>query len=233
MSTDNDTERMGITVQQVQAEIEAAPVAAPEGVPLTATGTVESNGPKKRGRKPYPRDANGNIIRPDGSVSKPSGAVRHVPAKQTEDSIATDENIGEAIGAAFALVSIPLGPHWRLFLQEKHKAGQVLGPLVRLYGEDAVLKKVIPIIMTIPVATDLIMPRIAVQRMIMSVEGKEREDMKAQARAMLLRVKAYAAAEGMLDIDDQTKEALEYEKQVVQQGIDMAKEQRKKGTGIA
>ena len=28
---------------------------------------------KKRGRQPYPRDAAGNIIRPDGSTSKPSG----------------------------------------------------------------------------------------------------------------------------------------------------------------
>jgi hypothetical protein len=34
---------------------------------------VDPQVPKKRGRQPYPRDAAGNIIRPDGSTSKPAG----------------------------------------------------------------------------------------------------------------------------------------------------------------
>jgi len=33
---------------------------------------VDPQVPKKRGRQPYPRDAAGNIIRPDGSTSKPA-----------------------------------------------------------------------------------------------------------------------------------------------------------------
>lgn len=34
---------------------------------------VDPQIPKKRGRQPYPRDAAGNIIRPDGTTSKPVG----------------------------------------------------------------------------------------------------------------------------------------------------------------
>jgi hypothetical protein len=32
--------------------------------------------PKRRGRKAYPRDADGNIIRPDGSTSRPAGRTK-------------------------------------------------------------------------------------------------------------------------------------------------------------
>jgi hypothetical protein len=34
---------------------------------------VDPQTPKRRGRQPYPRDAAGNIIRPDGTTSKPVG----------------------------------------------------------------------------------------------------------------------------------------------------------------
>jgi hypothetical protein len=34
---------------------------------------VDPQTPKRRGRQPYPRDENGNIIRPDGTTSKPVG----------------------------------------------------------------------------------------------------------------------------------------------------------------
>ena len=34
---------------------------------------VEPSEPKRRGRKAYPRDSAGNIIRPDGTTSKPTG----------------------------------------------------------------------------------------------------------------------------------------------------------------
>jgi hypothetical protein len=34
---------------------------------------VDPQVPKRRGRQPYPRDASGNIIRPDGTISKPVG----------------------------------------------------------------------------------------------------------------------------------------------------------------
>lgn len=37
---------------------------------------IAPNPPRRRGRQPYPRDTAGNIIRPDGTTSKPVGRPR-------------------------------------------------------------------------------------------------------------------------------------------------------------
>jgi hypothetical protein len=39
----------------------------------TFDADVDPQTPKRRGRQPYPRDAAGNIVRPDGTTSKPVG----------------------------------------------------------------------------------------------------------------------------------------------------------------
>jgi len=47
---------------------------------------VDPQVPKKRGRQPYPRDAAGNIIRPDGSTSKPQGRPKSKASLESQIS---------------------------------------------------------------------------------------------------------------------------------------------------
>ena len=164
----------------------------------TAQAVQSVEGPKKRGRKPLPRDANGNIIR-DGSAPA-TATVRH--AKPQSPAI-TNEESGRAIQGAFMLASVGLGPHWRLFPQEQKDMGDCFGPLFRKYPDK--IGDVLGMLMIAPTVVGVMMPRIMINKMRFDGDIE-----KGNERAALLNIVSYMEAEKHLNIEQQVKEANDF-----------------------
>lgn len=180
---------------------------------------VEATEPKKRGRKPLPRDANGNIIR--DSVATASGApTRH--AKPVVQSV-TDEEAGKAIQGAFMLASVGLGSHFRLFPQEQADMGQCFGPLFRKYPDK--IGDTLSLLMIAPTVVGVMMPRIMVSKMIAAGEVKREE-----ARSTVLTMVSFMEAEKQLNVAETVKEANDYFKAKVSGAVQhVANEHEKAG----
>ena len=160
---------------------------------------IQSDAPKKRGRKPLPRDAAGNIIHPDGTVgSKPRTAVARVAAP-----VITDDEAGKAIQGAFMLASVPLGPHWRLFPQEQTELGKCFGPLFRRYPDK--VGDYLTALMIAPTAVAVVMPRLVVSKMRAAGDIE-----KGQERITVLRIVSMLEAEKHLNIAREVRESEDF-----------------------
>ncbi len=188
----------------VMEAIAASPVSRPDVPEVTA---------KPKGRPKLPRDANGNIIRADGTVSTPQARrapkTDSVVKSKPETAALTDESIGKAIGGAFSLVSIALGPHWKLFTPEEKEWGEAIGPLARIYGTEK-LAQFITALMLAPLAVNTVMPRLAVEQAFRKGEFEKHE-----LRGAILKFKAFMAAENELNIEQQVTESKAYLKEMV------------------
>lgn len=198
---------------------------------------------KRRGRKPFARDAAGNIIRTseeqakvEASAAKRLSTLGKTPRKPVEkqthaqmqaqvvkeeikarlpqNMLMTDANVGKALAGAFAAIGLFRGPHWRLFSQEESELGECFGPLARLYGPEQ-LAIWVTVLMTVPVVTAILMPRIGVERMIMQGDIKRQE-----ARVTLLQIRALSEAEKTMNIEQQVRESEAYLR--AQVGVGMA-----------
>ncbi len=163
---------------------------------------VQPPEPKKRGRKPYPRDANGNIVRPDGTVSAAKPQSRSQQVKEAKEIGLTDENVGKAFSGAFMVTSIGLGAHWRLFPWEEKELGRAFGPLARKYPGK--IEQYIDILMLAPVTAGIIVPRAMVHKM--KVEGHIEP---SDTRKTLLRVLTLMEAERNISLSEMAKEGEE------------------------
>jgi len=158
-----------------------------------------ADGPKKRGRKPLPRDANGNIVR-DSNVPASASPVRH--AKPVVQAV-TDEEAGKAIQGAFMLASVGLGPHFRLFPQEQQDMGACFGPLFRKYPDK--IGDTLSLLMIAPTVVGVMMPRIMVSKL--KAEGKIE---KGEERSTVLTMISFMEAEKQLNMAEAVKESTEY-----------------------
>lgn len=170
---------------------------------------------KKRGRKPGTQGANP----PDAAKQLQKEINKRLPS----GAAMSDENVGKALAGAFAAIALFRGGHWRLFAQEERELGSCFGPLARLHGPEE-LAKWVTILMTIPVATAVLMPRIGVERMIMKGEIE-----KGEGRVTILRIRALMQAESMLDAEQQKKEAAKLEKEAA----DYLQAQQEVGRSVA
>lgn len=173
--------------ENTETKLDALPVARPEiEAPVVEKG--------KRGRKPYPRDAAGNIIRPNG-VAAPANksAIKQAPQGMT------DEMVGQAIGGVFMLAGLPLGPQMRLFHWEQVALGEAFGPLAREMPEE--FMKWLKFLVVLPVGMGVIAPRIAVTNAVFKKQIK-RED----ARKAMLATLAMSEAEKGLSLEMLAKE---------------------------
>lgn len=142
--------------------------------------------PKKRGRKPYPRDAAGNIIRPDGTTAKPvngGNGVTRVTAV-TKDKGLTDEQVGQAFDGIFMVTSVGLGAHWRLFPHEATQLGKAFGPLARRYPGK--LDAWIDILVLAPVTASIVLPRAIIQKATMDGNIAKADTRKALLNVLML-----------------------------------------------
>lgn len=176
---------------------------------------------KKRGRKPLPRDANGNIIR---DPAEQRAAIEKEVKKRlpTTLEMMSDENVGKAIAGAFAAIGLFRGPHWRLFPQEASELGEIFGPLARLMGGEE-FAKWIAAFTALPVVIGVLAPRIAVERAVIADPEK-----KPAGRIMLLQIKGMMEAEKTLNLEQQVKEAKAFQTAVVNSGVEAAVEMRAK-----
>lgn len=188
--------------------IDDAPIARPD-VAEPPAKKVDSLGrpmDKPRGRKPLPRNEAGQIIHPDGTLG---AAKKTTPGAKAVKAVAamaelSDENVGKAFSGVFALASLPLGNHWRLFGEEEKELGEVYGPLFRMLGpeEAAKVMKVFAFLAVAPATVTVIMPRLVVQKMI--IDGAVD---KKLSRPTLLEIKSFMAAEKELNIEAQVQES--------------------------
>ncbi len=168
---------------------------------------------KRRGKAPLPRDEAGNIIR--DSTSQLKTELKH---RLPKDLALSDANVGKALAGAFAAIGLFRGGHWRLFAQEEAQLGECFGPLARIYGPEE-LGKWVTVLMTVPVVTGILMPRIAVERMVIGGTVD-----KAAARSMLLQVSAFTEAEKSFNMEREVKEAQAYLKAQAQAAVDVSKD---------
>ena len=187
MSDIPDVDASDVSGETEYTAIPDAPVARPD---------IQPDAPKKRGRKPLPRDAAGNIIR-DGS-SKVSTAK----AKQPEAAL-SDADAGKAIQGAFMLASVPLGPHWRLFPQEQEEMGRCFGPIFRRYPDK--VGDIMAALMIAPTAVAVVMPRIVVSKMKHSGAIQQGEE-----RRTVLQIVAMLEAEKHLDVAREVRDSADY-----------------------
>lgn len=129
--------------------------------------------PGKRGRKAYPRTADGRIIRPDGTIgpkarSAATGSAGKSIVQSAPQRTITDEDAGKAISGVFMVSAIPLGPHWRLFPHEIDEMGKAFGPIFRRYPDK--VEKWIDFLMLGPVVGAVMVPRIVIHKL--KTEGK-------------------------------------------------------------
>lgn len=153
---------------------------------------------KPRGRRPGPQ---GPRAAPKEELQ--AKLTAELSKRMPEGQILSDENVGKAIAGAFGAIGIFGGPHWRLMLQEETKWGMAFGPLARIYGPED-LAKWIMVLMVLPVITETLGPRIAIQQMVYRGELPKNE-----ARKALLQIKAMMAAEEGLNIEQQIAEQQE------------------------
>lgn len=195
----------------MQRAVDAAAASSPVQKPETAVDPalhLDSLGRsmvKKRGR-------------PKGSVNAPKEAK---PVKGTpEAEMLTDANVGKAIAGIFAIISLPLGGHWRLFKPEERELGECFGPFARIVGPEA-FGHWLTGLTIMPVAINIIAPRLAVQQMII-----KKVLPKADARPAILQMKAMMAAEGVIDIERQIAESKEYLQTMVAAAADSVVDNR-------
>lgn len=172
---------------------------------------------KRRGRKPMPRDAQGNIIR-DPAEQAAVKLKQELGKRLPGGEVMTDANVGKAISGALAAIGIFRGPHWRAFPQEERELGETFGPLARMYGPTE-LAKWITLLMAVPVVTSIVMPRVAVEQQIMT-GGLPKE----KGRVMLLQLKALMESEKTLNVEAGVRDALKLDQALndaakMQQGI--------------
>ena len=207
--------------------VEFSPVTRPD-TPEPKLDALGRSNEKKRGRAPLPRDEQGRAIHPDGTVAK-RRTPKTAQVIPEDDKRLTDEFVGKALSGAFALVSVPLGPHWKLFTPEQRELAEAIGPLARLYGSEE-MAKWISVLMIAPVVVNIVMPRLAVQHMIAAGEVEKRK-----SRGTILRLKAFMEAESVLDIATQVAESKEYLQSVVRESVVAvagAKVEEIKGSGV-
>lgn len=174
-----------------------APVTKPETAvdPAAKVDSLGRSMANKRGRKP------GVQYAPVAPGAKPNKAASIVEPL-------SDENVGKAIAGLFSLISLPLGAHWRLFPQEEGELGRCLGPFARIIGPEA-FGHWLTGLTIMPVAMSIIGPRIAIQQAI--YKGRVKKD---DARPALVNFKAMMAAESVLDMERQVKDAKQYLEQM-------------------
>lgn len=193
-----------------------APEETPPAVPVPRPD-IAAPEPRKRGRKPLPRDAAGNIIRDPAQVQ--AKLSKELGKRMPNPSVESDEAVGKAIAGAFGAVGLFAGPHWRLFPQEEQEYGKVFGPFVRLFGNEE-LAKLIMVLTALPVIVETVAPRIAIQRAI--ANGVIEKD---KGRMHLLSMKGMIAAEKDLDIERQIAEARALQKEIVKNGAEIRQQQ--------
>lgn len=202
-----------VTPEEVPEEVYEAIPDSPVPRPDIQPGT-----PKKRGRKAYPRDAAGNIIRPDGTIGSKARTPSAI-AKQMNESI-SDADAGKAIQGAFMLASVPLGPHWRLFPQEESEMGRCFGPIFRRYPEQ--VGDIITAMMIAPTAVAIVMPRLVVQKMKAAGQIE-----KGDERPTLLRIVAMLEAEKHLDVAREVRDSADYLKSTISGAVQASGEAAK------
>lgn len=209
MSAEENANSLEEAAQKATEQHVDAPVAQPQ---------VQSQEPqpKKRGRRAYPRDADGRIIRPDGSVGPRTGAARKSTAKEEETW--TDEESGKVIQGAFmAAGMVPaMGRHWKLFPHEQREMGECFGPIFRRYPE--YVPQFVKLLIVAPTVVGIVGPRLAIQQMVWKKEIEA-----DQSRAILLKMLSFMEAEKHLDLKKQMEESAEWLKSQVDQTAIMAK----------
>ncbi len=193
----------------VDNAVAAGPIQRPDTQPDPAA-KVDSLGrsmANKRGRKP--------------GVSYLPGATPAAKTKVTPmDAQLSDENVGKAIAGIFALASLPLGSHWKLFAPEQKELGECFGPFARMVGPEA-FGQWLTGLTIMPVAINIVAPRLAIQRMIY------KKDIPIEAaRPTLLMIKAGMEAEKVIDIERQVTDSKDYLKATVAAGAEAAAQAR-------
>ncbi len=195
-----------MTDDELQAMLDAQPPISQPIPPVVEVPRPDIAPPakKRRGRAPLPRDKHGNIIRnpeEQAAIKLKTELGKRLPVGA---EMMTDANVGKALAGAFATIGVFRGPHWRLFQSEETELGAIFGPLARLAGADAAaqLAKWITMLMAIPVVTAVVMPRVAVERQVLSGDLP-----REQGRVLLLQLKALMEAEKSLNINKGVQEA--------------------------
>lgn len=221
-----DTEKPAEVEQALPIEesetLNDLPVTKPEIEP------PEKQEPKKRGRKPFPRDANGNIIRPDGSIKPAPGNSRRAALPAGALNGLTDEMVGDIIGGVFMLSGTVMGPHMRLTHRETVKVGAAFGPLARELPET--FATVLKILTVLPVSAEIVGPRLAVSTAVW-----RKQIPKQEARKALLATFAMIEAEKQLDLSSMAEDAKEELEAIAKASMQMQaqvhSENKKNGVG--
>lgn len=108
------------TVTEVSPASPIADMPQPETQPETQPLTQPETQPVKRGRKKLPRDAEGNIIRPDGSTYKPRPTLNGISQAAVIQQDAGIEPAAEVAVALVGMSGIALGGE-QAIMQEQEK----------------------------------------------------------------------------------------------------------------
>lgn len=179
--------------RQTVMDIPQTEVARPD-IPPPRVDSLGRSMAKKRGRPP-------------GSVNKANASATteqlkaEIAKRLPTNAILSDENVGKALAGAFAAIGLFRGGHWRLFAHEEKELGEAFGPLARLHGPEE-LTKWVTALMMIPVVSGILMPRVAVERMIMQGDIK-----KEEARSTLLQIHAFTEAEKQFSVQKAAADA--------------------------